>query len=308
MPGATAVVGPGRVVRRAGGGGEVTAEQHAATGVTEGHREDAGGRAAGDGGVGDGPRVAVVARGEQARRVDAAARKVGAAADAGAQAGAGGGEAELTGLRRRHARGVDERPRASAVARLDEAEPPVDGVAHGQATARRAEGHAVVEGGRVGVAEGLGPARAAVVGREDPRVGPLADRQHDGVAGVEGLDVAELQGVGAEPGRADVAPGGPAVARTQHGAVRATDPRDVPRHRSKTAEALGRAGRRRGPRPAGRTRRVGAVLPCGVRGGAGGVGRRGPAGGGGHGGPREEGGRGESREDESRRLGHTRRT
>ena len=67
------------------------------------------------------------------------------------------------------------------------------------------------------------------------------DREDHGVVGVEGFDVAELQGRGTR--RADVLPGGPAVDRPQDGAPTAAGPDHGRADHGQPAEASARAGR-----------------------------------------------------------------
>lgn len=167
-----------------------------------------------------------------------------------------GGQPHITGPRthqalpaRREARLVVERgrhpgvrqhlPGAAAVAGGQDAERAVHRVAHREAVSAVEEGHAVVEGLRVGVAEGLRPGRSGVVGAVDAGRLALADRQDDRVPRVERLDVPELE-VG-RAGRRDVPPARPAVGRAQHrAAVPATHAvfpltADSPRNRTSAA-------------------------------------------------------------------------
>ena len=112
-----------------------------------------------------------------------------------------------------------ERP-PSSVARI--AELPVHGVAHGEAApAAGVEVEAVEERGLVGVAEGLGPGPAAVVGAPDPGGLAVADREHDRGVGVAGLDVAQRELGGARG--AHVRPGLAAVGGAPDRAVAAAD-------------------------------------------------------------------------------------
>lgn len=162
-----------------------------------------------------------------------------------------GGQPHITGPRthqalpaRREARLVVERgrhpgvrqhlPGAAAVAGGQDAERAVHRVAHREAVSAVEEGHAVVEGLRVGVAEGLRPGRSGVVGAVDAGRLALADRQDDRVPRVERLDVPELE-VG-RAGRRDVPPARPAVGRAQHRAGRTGHPRGVPADRRQPPE------------------------------------------------------------------------
>ncbi len=114
-------------------------------------------------------------------------------------------------------------------------------VAHGEAVPAVEEGEAVVEGPRVGVAEGLGPGRPAVVGAVDPGRLALADGEHHGPAGVERLHVPELQLAGAR--RRDVPPGGAAVGGGEDGAPGARHPGGVAADGGEAPEAdVGRPG------------------------------------------------------------------
>ncbi len=103
------------------------------------------------------------------------------------------------------------------------------------------ERHAVVERGRVGVLERLGPRLAAVLRDVDPRGLAGPDREQDDVVGAERLDVAEP--LACRVGRSDVLPGGAAVERAQHGAAAAAHPGGVRVHGGEAAEAGGRARR-----------------------------------------------------------------
>src|SRR4029077_9945911 len=93
---------------------------------------------------------------------------------------------------------------------LDDAELPVDGVAHRDAVPPAApERETVVERQGIVVGERPLPGRAAVGGAVDPARVRLTDREHLGVGRVGRLHVAEEQTV--SPGWADVLPARAAV-------------------------------------------------------------------------------------------------
>lgn len=132
-------------------------------------------------------------------------------------------------------------PAASGVGGREDAQLAVDRVAHREtALAAGVERHAVVERRLVGVAERLGPGRAAVGAAVDAGVLAGPDREHVRDLAVD-LDVAERQALGA--GRGDVFPclarvGGAEDLGLAPGQALAADPRLRPAHGGEPAEVL----------------------------------------------------------------------
>ena len=108
--------------------------------------------------------------------------------------------------RRRHAL-----PRRAAVGRRQDDELAVDRVADGHAALRVPERHRVEEGLRVAIDELLGPGAAGVRRLVDPRELARADAEHVGGLVVDGIDVAEVELLGAGNARASATSSPPSV-------------------------------------------------------------------------------------------------
>ena len=112
----------------------------------------------------------------------------------GGEALAAGGERRLSRQRLRHLQAGHVPAHAAVVGRNHAEVLPVRRIRERETTPVVEERHAVVERSGLRVHERDRPGLAAVRGDVDPEVGRRgAERHRDGVLGVEGLDVAELQ-------------------------------------------------------------------------------------------------------------------
>ena len=141
-----------------------------------------------------GPGASPIAGPEHSCRGSAAGAKPGVAVALDNQTGSARGKGPFLGQRRGHAVGFAQGPGLAAVVGRQDCVPAIDRITQNHAVVGVPEGHGVEKARGVAIRVLQGPGRAAVGCFVDPRLLPLADCQKERRPGIDGVNVAKIQG------------------------------------------------------------------------------------------------------------------